>query len=787
MANRFLIVCGGTGYKLLGQRSILGIDAELQIDVSKENVSTDWKVRDQRSLYVDLDQRVGTTAVAFNSMLRELESEVDSDKKSAAKKEDLKTVKMLVEQFPAARTLEYGLSQSPAVGKAAISHEFNRETLANNLRSMVTEFGTNIGPENPIEVWITSSTAGGTGEGTHRFVASVLAEVSSIYEDTPLTINFIRIGQLTYRSVNNNKTAMNTFFGIAADSAFMLRINKQNKQTVTNWFYVDLPDVGKGDTAKPIRGEIVEMACKSIMLPELQDNIQKLLVNNLGAPIVLVRTGYWGKDFGNQQKYFETLKQLVTKLQEFVDPNYERVYIADKPQPEFISPDTEDVVADAQNTKYVFTRIEKTNWSFPVYHFNGVPKSIDAIRILISDWKKSLLTLVDRDSDHFKVEFRVDEENDRGNGARQSIPLMVYETIDENNDWFSNIADTHRVKGWSRQLLGMDFKDGSIKGNGMILDLLKLADQLSKIFHQFDPMSNSGKRAEKTAGILGTFYRLLVEVNFLLDLERSATRLLDKELSESRNVLKKAIEELDIIKSTMNTSPTTMIYAANLSDVLDLLTQKTWLRLLRDAVKKGDLNLFRQEVLRGATGLTEEGLKYVLGLQANEDIVDIQNALATKVGKMIDGNGQEYEGVFWQATPPNPSLQYYYRILPQVNRKLLEQLKDRAEKDNISYRYVFTKFGTIGLYVLAFHGISLTKRDGDTTTAPAFLMRPFIQLMRQKLADWPENPKPNTSSGQLEICTAGPIGEPLYERAMLEAGLTPAELAKIGEYFELVN
>lgn len=31
MANRFLIVAGGTGYKLLGQRTILGLNAELKI------------------------------------------------------------------------------------------------------------------------------------------------------------------------------------------------------------------------------------------------------------------------------------------------------------------------------------------------------------------------------------------------------------------------------------------------------------------------------------------------------------------------------------------------------------------------------------------------------------------------------------------------------------------------------------------------------------------------------------------------------------------------------------
>jgi len=103
MANRFLIVCGGTGYKLLGQRTMLGLNAELQVDVSRENVSRDWKVKDQRSLYLDLDQRVATTAVAFNKILEEhgnsSQDDLDVNRKLAA-------LKLLVDQFPSSRNLD---------------------------------------------------------------------------------------------------------------------------------------------------------------------------------------------------------------------------------------------------------------------------------------------------------------------------------------------------------------------------------------------------------------------------------------------------------------------------------------------------------------------------------------------------------------------------------------------------------------------------------------------------------------------------------------------------------
>lgn len=782
MANRFLIVCGGTGFKLLGQRSILGVDAELQIDVSRENVSTDWKVKDQRSLYVDLDSRVGTTSAAFNFLSKKLDSKnTDLGDKSR------KHAKFLVDNIAAARALEFGLAQSPAVGKAAIAHEYNESGLRNSLRKMLTEFGTNIGPENSIEVWIVASTAGGTGEGTHRFVANTLIDiVSNTYADTTLTINFIRIGQLTYRSVNDRKTAINTFFGVAADSAFMVNVKKK-PLTVTNWYYLDLPDVGKGGKVKAMRGEIVEMACKAIMLPELQHNLQLLLVNNGGANIVLVRTGFWGRDFGSQQKYFETLKQLVAKLQDLVEPNYDRTYITGKSAPEFTSQETADSVAEAQRASFIVKRLEKIKWRFPNFKYSGIPRDLENVRTNVMDWMRSVSELMEKELENFKVEFKVDEESSNENGSKKTIVLNVFEKFEDGTDWFSNIADMHRVRAWSRHLLGMDHKDGTILGNGLIMDLYRQADQISKIYNQFDPLSGTGNKAEKTAAILGTFLRTLVQVDFLLNLEKSSSKLLETQLAESKLVLKTASEELSIIKNAISVSPTTMIFAAQLSDILDLLSRKTWLRLLRDAVVKNDLELFKKEVLKGATGLTEEGLKYVLKLQSTNDLADIQNKLATKVGQMIDGNGSEYEGVHWQSTPPTPTLEYYYRILPQVDRNLQEQLRNRADRDEVSFSYEFTKFGTIGLYVLAFHGVSLTTRDGDTTTAPAFLMHPFIMQIRAILSDWPTDPKANQSSGQLEICTAGAIGEPLYKTAMVEAGLTPEELEKIGEFYDFVE
>ncbi len=786
MANRFLIVCGGTGYKLLGQRTILGVDAELQIDVSKENISRDFQAKDQASFYVDLDERVGVTTIAFNEMHEEVERGGDRLAKAHAS--------LLVERFPAAQNLEFGLNQSPAVGKAAIFYPGNRLELEQILTKMLDQCGRDIGVSNPVDVWIISSTAGGTGEGTHRFVALTFTKVMKAkYKNTPLSLRFIRVGPLTYRSINHQTTSLNTFFGVAADAAFMFQIAKDFPHVVTKWFYVDMPDVGKGDRAKRVRGEIVDMACKAIMLPDLQEDLEKLLVNNKGAPVVLVRTGFWGKDFGSQQKYFETLKQLLDKLTDLIEPNYGRKYVEwrkDRP-PQFLAPDLDHWIQEARSAKNILSRMEKERWQFPRYSLSGIPKNVEAIAPFLSDCKMSLRDVLEVDLDRISAEFRMDELVPVSGGGvqSQSIRLAIpNEDIEENAEWFNQVENAHRVKAWARYLLGMDYKDGSVSSDGLIANLCGQAEKLSSIYHGFDIFSGSESKAKRASALLGNFLRNFVQVDRMLGLERSATRALDKALVEPGAVLKTTRDEYGITKgSNVGVTSTTVVNAAEINHVLDLLSQKNWLYLLRDAVRKGNRQEFREAVLRGATGLTEDGLRYVLGLQPTAEIAEIQNTLRKSIGSMRDDNGKAHEGQWWQSNPPTKVMEYSYRVLPQVDRALQEKLRGQAEKDNIPFRYIFTTFGTIGLYVLAFHGASLNLGTGDQVSAPTFLLKPLIAQVKEALSNWPKEPEPGMINGQLEIVTAGTGGEALYEPALWKAGLDDAEIQKISQYYKLTG
>ena len=231
MANpiRILIVCGGSGVALLGQRPVLGMSGEIYIDVSAETAQTrELRAMDTNSLAVELDSRIGIAGALFDQMRKYLDEIPEEEKhvfsylrSSIVDPAAQRHFEILHTYSQAGMALQYGFAQSPAIGGLAIRHPENKKALERALREILTNLPYGLGPENPLEVWIVSSTAGGTGEGTHRFVGAFVTDcVARRYRNTPVIINFIRIGQMTYRSVNQRRTALNSFFGVAADAAF---------------------------------------------------------------------------------------------------------------------------------------------------------------------------------------------------------------------------------------------------------------------------------------------------------------------------------------------------------------------------------------------------------------------------------------------------------------------------------------------------------------------------------------------------------------------------------------
>jgi len=809
MTMRILIVCGGSGVNLLGQRNVLGVNAELQIDASQEIRIRQQRATDPFSQFVELDRNVGTTGFLFQEMKKRLRpkspSPATTQKRSRpgvspsgttiylqedmSQEADIRHFLFLVDHSPANVPLERGLAQSPAIGGLTIRHPLNRDALERALGEIATQHS--IGPENPVEAWIVSSTAGGTGEGIHRFVGAFLADfVWRRYAGTSLTLNFIRVGQLTYRTVNLRQTALNTFFGVAADAAFALKMPQDFPSVVTQWFYVDLPDVGTGERSIPVRAQLVELAAKAVMLEELQDDLQKLLVNNRGIPMVLTRTGYWGKDFGEQRKYYETLRQLREKLRALLEPDYERKYIGTEGRrPEFrAGKNLKDWMGRAGEARLVLRRKEG-GWQFPRYRLRGYPQNLDEVREVVEEWKRAIAGLVGEDWEEVQAEWLVERARmEEGEERREMVPLRVAgigETKFGEEEWFQRINEAHEARAWAWHLLGCDLEKGEPRRGGLIERLLKKAQGISASLHGVNPLKGSEARARDAAGLLSEFVGLLAQVDLLLRLEDEARRLLEGELSGAREVLEVADSEFEVARKAVGGGGMAeAVRAADLSDPLEQVTKATWLQLLRDAARRGDREVFRKEVLRGATGLTEAGLREVLGLRPQATIADAHLEMASRMGRMYDPDGNPYEAPWWAATSATPTMEYEYRILPWLSPELQAVFQRYTESQPTRFRYIFTKMGRIGLYVLAFGGVSLTKRAGDTVSMLAFLIRPFVPQLREALAEWRERPIPNEPSGQLRIVSAGVGGEPLYLRALREAGLSDEEIEKIGEFYQ---
>ena len=796
MTVRILIVCGGSGINLLGQRSVLGVNAELQIDTSQEIQIRQQQAMDPFSHFVELDTNIGTTGILFNEMERHLRPGSPSSsgttiylQEEISQQADVRHFQFLKDHTPANVPLERGLAQSPAIGGLTIRHPHNRNALEVALRTIVIQFG--IGPANPVEAWIISSTAGGTGEGTHRFVGAFLADfVQNRFAGTPVTLNFIRVGQLTYRSVNSHRTALNTFFGVAADAAFALKIPEDFPNVVTRWFYVDLPDVGTGDRSIPVRAQLVEMAAKAVMLEELQNDLQSLLVNNQGIPMVLTRTGYWGKDFGEQRKYYETLRQLREKLRALLEPDYERQYIgAEGRRPEFRSGrNLEEWKRRAGDARLVLRRMEE-GWRFPRYRLGGYPQNLGEVREVVREWKQAVAGLVGQDWEEVQAEWLVERVRvEEGQERREMVPLRVAgmgEAQFGTGEWFQRIHEAHEARAWAWHLLGCDLKTGEPRRGGLIEKLLKQAQGVSEALYAWNPLRGSEARARDAAGLLREFVELLAQVDLLLRLEDEARRLLEGELSRAREVLEMADSEFRVVQGAVGGSGMAeVVRAADLSDPLEPVTQATWLQLLWDAARREDQEAFRKTVLRGATGLTEAGLWDVLGLGPRANIEDAHREMASRMGRMYDPDGNPYQAPWWAATPATPTMKYEYRILPWLEPELQAVFQSYTANRQVGFRYIFTKMGKIGLYVLAFEGVSLTREVGDTVSMPAFLIRPFVGPLRAALAQWRERPIPKEPSGQLQIVLAGVGGEPLYLRALRKAGLSDEEIEKIGEFYQ---
>ncbi len=567
MTTRILIVCGGSGAHLLGHRDVLGCRAELYIDLTREVQAHQRQKQDFFSASIAIDQGIGNTAVLFQQARRRLQGDLPPWETTCeylqeflSRDSDIRHLQFLIDHTPGSIALVGGMAQLPALGGLAIRHPQNRNALESSLEQVLAPLG--IGPENPLEAWIISSTVGGVGGGVHRFVGAFLAEFAQRrFVDTPVILNFVRIGPSAYPFIESRRAAMNTFLGVAADAAFALKMPGCFPNVATHWFYVDFPS-GEAEGQRVSEYKVpVEIVTRALMLRELQEDLQRLLTHNAGIPMVLIRAGHWEGEtkIDDQRKYYEALCQLREKLQKLLHPNYEQEYSGAREQlPQFAGNEgLRRWLVAAGDREYILGRIEE-GWRFP--HLpEKYPQNLDEFRDLVEVWKGSLRSLVEEKWYEPKGQWITKEGHPLEVGAPEAIPLGQ-------EMWFRKVQEAHAVRAWTWYLLGCNAEGVPERADGRIHALIASAQRVAAAFRPPFPESlwkRSAKRVEEAAPWLVEFVQLLAEVNALLRLEARAQQFLEQELTGVREIVRVVDGEIQTIQSQFTKPYSEYVYPSD--------------------------------------------------------------------------------------------------------------------------------------------------------------------------------------------------------------------------------
>ncbi len=831
MINRFLIVIGGSGQGLLGQTRALGFEQEWQLDVTTERKALE---NDEFTKFVALDQHVVSVPVLanhFQSRLRRNDfSEVtaepapylDDGLSTAAAR---RHANYYWRNAPAA-LLRFGLAQSPATGSATVRYPATRNTLQQALTPISNAAG------NGVEVWIVSSTAGGTGQGVHRFVGAMIAQLL-VTRQCPVALNFVQIGQTTYTGVGE-QTKTNTFLGVAADVAFHHLAQEINERVVANFYYLDLPDVGSGGDANTIRHQIVEMSVKTLMLEDMNEDLTKLTINRSGLRFVLARTGFWGRDYSPEAKYKQSLTALQNQLKALIleGPEFEekatRIFVQNTHQNTAPMFDT-----SAQDYPRALALVQQETTIQAWLNDNNKPPSPRigigvAVPPLSRDW--SVAMKQDYDSlraqwtacfergfgfvvENLGAKFTRTIVNQNQGGPPAPVPmtqvplaaLAAPEQDQLNQQWINAITDMHLVRVWCQCLLKGHASTIGAAGAltdayaGARTDFYKEARNANAATDHW--WMGNKKKAEKLKAILPELLNSLAKVTYL-----------EKELNAVENLLSAALASPKLIKAygerqltALGNAPAAapavpnVIFTAELADEVDNNAHHTWLKVLERAVQHNSPAEFHQAVLIGAVGLTQQGLAQVLDLPPTADQSQILGRLKDDPVDTSSGGaanislGIRRASIWWQRTQP-PGIpddaQYHYRILPKLEPGLATTIKDNIGTDRETggqIKALEEKFGRTGLYVMTFHGVSLNRAYGDVKATPSYMLGLLKQYMETLLIDWYDDEAQiaGNTSANYKIASASAIGEPLDLPALIQARLTLEQVLKLARYFPM--
>ena len=228
-----------------------------------------------------------------------------------------------------------------------------------------------------------------------------------------------------------------------------------------NWYYTDLPDVGPGEETKPLRAEIVSIACKTFMSEELQE-ILPTIRNNTDHHVI--RTGFWGCDFDQNEKLYASLVGLKRKLNELIKPDYELLTKKTLEPSYNASENLKNLARQKFKKNLILPKLESKEWEFP--KLGGNWEKLDDVNTYVNIlWDKldELLGSLWFDRLEPKPNYTIQVPK-QDNSSTSPVAFKVSPSVNTNNPITEEIKFAHLVKAWAEKLLGKCVQKQYIEG-----------------------------------------------------------------------------------------------------------------------------------------------------------------------------------------------------------------------------------------------------------------------------------------------------------------------------------
>jgi hypothetical protein len=708
MAN-FLVVCGGAGRGILRYSDQLGFDASLHIDVHDEIP----RAADSRFFSVDLSlllenmtnsEMMRQRGIQLTENIAKLDTEItdiestiaqsssqsnkDGGRKHTTDAVDSLDVRLsfLSRQRDALRNrlnhllkvrsflgprFPYEMRIMPSVFRAFIEGDKQTQAITDALTNMMnlTDAGDGV-----VTFWVVASVCGGVGQGIYTHVIDQIHNVMQSFPNKRLKIKVIRIGSLTYMSISP-KVNLNAFWSLVTDYGYIkTHLEKSQKgelQSLLNYYYLDLPDVGAGNAAIEKREAIVASAFKALTHKQLDRQFEVVFNNLVFAPkVVLARIGEWGQEFRQDSVYEQTIMELQQKLTQLLTPepadvlgkivSFEKSYNG--------------------NSVFDLKEVERRLTPQVINSLKEIPKLTQAIRVAEIEQREEWSRIVSF------VEQSLTQLVSSGflNTASFSVDLTT-----RNNVSIAFSPSTNRTKIFNETYIReVELAQIAVTKFDQLMTIQNNEEGLyKKLVDAYNAMRKPGfggmfaSNDDKLKHALVNISAFLMQYAYIAKIiaeYKNASKIIDlarQELTTVTNVI-------SIVHGTIvpNASTQAVTMSAALHESFG--GTKTWLQIL-DENLRGNPDVarrspaFRHAVQMGARSLTESGLKQVLNVPVNTSTQQI----VAQINDHIGAQGSYW----WQGIVPNfaaiPSqFRFKFRVFPQ----LPEQMFALMQQENLA-------------------------------------------------------------------------------------------------------